>query len=153
MTTSPLYLDKQHPDVYDAMITAARQVKEAATAAGLSRILVELVNLRVSQLNACAYCLDVHARRALQDGEDPRRLAVLASWRDTDLFTPRERAALELAEAVTTLPPAQQRDEVHQRALAVLNPAEFSAVSWLAISMNAFNRLSITSRHPVRPES
>jgi AhpD family alkylhydroperoxidase len=147
----PLYLDKSNPDLYAALITAARGVSAAATSAGISPGLVELLCVRVSQINGCAYCLDLHTRRAVDAGESPQRLAVLDAWHETELFDEAERAALEWAETVTTLPGAEERLAIEYRVRESLSDAEFAAVSWLAVTMNAANRLSIASRHPVRP--
>ena len=88
-----------------------------------------------------------------QTGESPQRLAVLPAWRDTALFTDRERAALALAESITELPDQRSREHEEGYARRHLTADEFSAVSWLAITMNAFNRVSITSHHPVRARS
>ena len=145
-----VYIDKQHPDAYRALTATAQTVKEAAAAAGLDRTLVELINLRVSQLNACAYCLDLHTRAALRAGETTRRLGVLAAWRDTDLFTPGERAALALAEATTHPADAGAQTAAYAEARSALSDEEISAVIWVALTMNAFNRVSIMSKHPVR---
>jgi AhpD family alkylhydroperoxidase len=124
-------------------------VREAAESAGLDEKTVELLRVRVSQLNGCAYCLDLHIREAMEAGETVQRLAVLQAWRETALFTEKERAALALAESITELPghSVQGHEEAHAR--EYLSEEEFSAVSWLAITMNAFNRVSITSHHPV----
>jgi AhpD family alkylhydroperoxidase len=143
-------IDKQDPEVFDAFTLAARTAKVAAREAGLDRLVVELVSIRISQMNGCAYCLDVHVRVALGLGETPQRLAVLPAWRDTDLFTEKERAALALGESLTALPDHHLQDEDYAFAEERLTAEELSAVSWIAISMNAFNRLSIVSRHRVR---
>ncbi|WP_031011981.1 carboxymuconolactone decarboxylase family protein [Streptomyces sp. NRRL F-5727] len=145
-----IFLDKQTPDVFKAYVRTAQTVRDAADAAGLDRVLVELVNLRVSQLNGCAYCLDTHTRAALAAGETPRRLGVLAAWRDTRLFTPKERAALALAEATTHPAEADAQDRAYAEAREVLDDAALAAVIWVAITINAFNRVSILSKHPVR---
>ncbi|MDX2561669.1 carboxymuconolactone decarboxylase family protein [Streptomyces sp. TX20-6-3] len=145
-----VYLDKQSPAAYRALVHTADAVRATAAEAGLDRILVELVNLRVSQINGCAYCLDVHTRAALRAGETTRRLGVLPAWRDTELFTARERAALALAEATTAPADGLAQDRAYGAARAVLNDEEISAVIWVAITINAFNRVSILSRHPVR---
>ncbi|MFD4370466.1 carboxymuconolactone decarboxylase family protein [Streptomyces sp. NPDC058486] len=145
-----ILIDKQTPDAYKAYVRAAQTVRAAAEDAGLDRILVELVNLRVSQLNGCAHCLDTHTRAALRAGETPRRLGVLAAWRETEVFTPRERAALALAEATTHPAEADAQDRAYAGAREVLDDAALSAVVWVAITINAFNRVSILSRHPVR---
>lgn len=148
----PLYLDKSNPEIYGTLMAAAKTLAQAAADAGLDRRLVELVNIRVSQLNGCAYCLDLHVRKALEIGESAQRVGVLSAWREAALYTDSERAALDLAEAITVLPHPEERLDVEFRAREVLSDAEFAAVSWLAITMNAFNRVSITSRHPVRPQ-
>ena len=145
-----VFLDKAQPASYKAAAALAQEVGDAAEAAGISRALVELVNLRVSQVNGCAYCLDLHHQRAIEAGESERRIAVLSAWQETDLFTAQERAALELAESITRLLEPVERLYVEDMARAVLGDAAFSAVAWVAITMNAFNRISITSHHPVR---
>ncbi|GAA3089256.1 carboxymuconolactone decarboxylase family protein [Streptomyces roseofulvus] len=145
-----IFLDKQTPDAFKAYVRTAQTVRAAADEAGLDRILVELVNLRVSQLNGCAYCLDTHTRAALAAGETPRRLGVLAAWRDTQIFTPSERAALALAEATTHPADADAQERAYAEAREVLDDAALSAVIWVAITINAFNRVSILSKHPVR---
>jgi AhpD family alkylhydroperoxidase len=148
-----LFIDKQSPDAYRTMSAVAAEVAATAQAAGLDRLLVELVNIRISQLNGCGFCLDLHVRRALEKGETPQRLAVLPAWRDVDLFSATEQAALALAETITVLPEAHDRERERSRARKQLTADQFSAVSWIAITMNAFNRISIISGHPVRPRS
>lgn len=89
-------------------------------------------------------------RAALRAGETPQRLAVLPAWRDTELFTARERAALALAEATTRPADAAAQSAAYAQARGVLSDDEVSAVIWVAISINAFNRVSVLSKHPVR---
>ncbi|MFB6875307.1 carboxymuconolactone decarboxylase family protein [Streptomyces sp. NPDC056323] len=149
-TAGRIYLDKQSPAAYQALVKTADAARATAAGAGLDRIVVELVNLRVSQLNGCAFCLDVHTRAALRAGETTRRLGVLAAWRDTELFTARERAALALAEATTHPADALAQERAYAEAREVLGDDEISAVIWVAITINAFNRVSILSKHPVR---
>ncbi len=144
------YLDKAQPAAYKAAVGLSEQAGAAAEAAGLDRRFVELVNLRVSQINGCAYCLDLHHRQAIEAGESERRLAVLSTWSETSLFSDQEQAALQLAESITQLPEPDERGYVEDLARAVLGDAAYSAVAWVAITMNAFNRISITSHHPVR---
>lgn len=146
----PLYLDKAVPEIYAELADTSKQIRAAAEAAGLSESLLELINLRVSQINGCAYCLDVHSKKALRLGEDPRRLAVLQTWQETALFDDAESAALELAEVVTRLPAPAVREEVEDAARRVLGDEAYAVVAWAAVMMNSFNRLSIVSHHPVR---
>lgn len=151
-TTKHIFLDKQHPALWRALNGLGLKVKEAAQDAGMDAKTMELLNVRISQLNGCAYCLDLHVKEALQAGETPQRLAVLPAWRDTSLFTGKERAALALAESITELPGHSSQEQEEAYAREHLTEEEFSVVSWLVISMNAFNRVSITSHHPVRRE-
>lgn len=151
-TTQHIFLDKQHPVVWRALNGLGLKVRDAAAEAGMDRKTIELLYVRISQINGCAYCLDMHVPDALKAGETPQRLAVLPAWRDTALFTEKERAALALAESITELPDYQTREQDEASARQHLSADEFSAVSWLAITINAFNRVSITSHHPVRPQ-
>jgi AhpD family alkylhydroperoxidase len=145
-----VFVDKQSPQAYGALVQTAEAVRATAADAGLDRTLVELVNLRVSQINRCAFCLNLHTKAALRAGETTQRLGVLAAWRDTEVFTPRERAALALAEATTSPADATAQEAAYGVARQVLSDDEISAVIWVAIAMNAFNRVSIMSKHPVR---
>lgn len=151
MDTRHVYVDEQTPDAYRAMVTVATAVSKAAREAGLSRSLTELVNVRVSQINGCASCLDVHNARAAAAGVAAKQLATLPVWRDTELFDDREQAALRLAEITTTLPDHDTAEREYARARGVLTDDELSAIIWVATAINAFNRVSILSRHPVRP--
>ncbi|GAB7066203.1 carboxymuconolactone decarboxylase family protein [Mycobacterium hodleri] len=146
-----VHVDEQTPDAYHAMVTVATAVTKAAREVGLSRSLTELVNVRVSQLNGCPSCLEVHHARAAAAGVTDKQLACLSVWRDTELFDDRERAALRLAEITTTLPDHDTAEREYARAQEVLTDDELSAVIWVATAINAFNRVSFLSRHPVRP--
>lgn len=150
--TRRIFIDKQSPKAYHALVQTSEAVRTTAAEAGLDRTLVELVNLRVSQINGCAYCLHVHTRAALRTGDTPDRLGVLAAWRETELFTPAERAALALAEATTAAADTAAQDAAYAAARGVLTDDQLAAVIWVAVTINAFNRVSIMSRHPVRPE-
>ncbi|RKO22549.1 carboxymuconolactone decarboxylase family protein [Pseudarthrobacter phenanthrenivorans] len=149
-TTKHIFLDKQHPVLWRALNGLGLKLKEAAHEAGIDTRTMELLNVRISQLNGCAYCLDLHVKEAVEAGETHQRLAVLPAWRDTSLFTERERAALALVETITELPGRNVQEHEEGFARKHLTEEEFSVVSWLAITMNAFNRISITSHHPVR---
>ncbi|MER5640589.1 carboxymuconolactone decarboxylase family protein [Kitasatospora sp. NPDC002227] len=146
-----VFVDKQSPQAYRALLATAEAVRGVAAEAGLDRRLVELVNLRVSQLNGCAFCLDAHTRAAVKAGETVQRLGVLAAWRDTELFGPQERAALALAEATTHPADAGAQESAYAAARESLTEDQISAVVWVAVTINAFNRVSILSKHPVRP--
>lgn len=135
------------PTAYKSLSELDRQCDQAAADAGLSRILVELIKLRVSQVNGCAFCLRMHTRDALVAGENTDRLAVLAAWRETTYFTDVERAALEVAEDTASL-----THDPCPLAVSFLTRDQIAAVRWLATVMSAFNRVGITSGYPVGPE-
>jgi AhpD family alkylhydroperoxidase len=99
--------------------------------------LLDLVRLRVSQINGCAYCVDMHSRDALAAGETERRVFALPVWRETPFFTARQRAALELAEAMTRLA---------ERAAAQFTERELAELIWAITVINAWNRLGATAR-------
>lgn len=133
------------------MAAAAAELRSQAADVGLDRIISELVNLRVSQINGCAFCLDVHSAAAIKAGETTQRIAVLPSWRDTNLYTETERAALHIAEAVTLLSSERLSDEDYELVRQCLSDDEISLLILTAITINSFNRISIFSGHPVVP--
>jgi AhpD family alkylhydroperoxidase len=153
MSGSNFFLDKSDPASWRALNGLALKVADAAQQAGVPRSVLELVNVRISQLNGCAFCLDLHVRLAREAGASEQQLAVLPAWRETTVFTPTERAALSIGEAATELPGHQHLQAEMSAARAVLTDAQYSALQWAAVTMNAFNRVSILSRHPVRPRA
>jgi AhpD family alkylhydroperoxidase len=142
------------PEAFKLFYSASMEVEKAARAAGLDPKLLELVKIRASQLNACAYCLDMHTTDTLKKhGEDVRRINVLAAWRETDLFTEQERAALELTETITALSVTRDvPDEVYAYATKVFTEAQYQAVVWLIMIINGYNRLAVPGR-PKLPTS
>ncbi|MFF0990200.1 carboxymuconolactone decarboxylase family protein [Kocuria nitroreducens] len=154
MTASDhFYLDKADPRSWRALNGLSRKVADAAEDSGLSRALVELLSVRVSQLNGCAYCLDLHTGYAVEAGVSAQKLAVLAAWRETELFDDLERAALAIGEAVALLPDEETRLAELAVARAELTDEQYSALQWTAVAISAFNRVSVLSRHRVRPRA
>jgi AhpD family alkylhydroperoxidase len=151
MESEHVHIDRQSPAAYQALIAVATTARKNAQDSGLSRELVELINVRVSQINGCPSCLETHHRKAEAVGVTAKQLATLSVWRDTALFDQRQQAALRLAEITTTLPDHDTAEREYSRARAVLTDDEMSAVVWLAIAINSFNRVSILSRHQVKP--
>ncbi|WP_129658935.1 carboxymuconolactone decarboxylase family protein [Rothia uropygialis] len=143
------YLDKADPGAWKAIGALSAASAESARTAGLDRQLVELISVRVSQINGCAYCLNLHSQRAKKAGVSEQRLSLLPAWQDTEAYTDQEKAALYLAETVTLLPEGEDRDFAQLLSAGSLTDAQYSAVQWLAITMNATNRISIMSHHPV----
>ncbi|WP_030268083.1 carboxymuconolactone decarboxylase family protein [Streptomyces sp. NRRL B-24484] len=145
-TLAPLPLIGLAPQAFAAVNALHGAVEEAAAAAGLEPILLELVRLRCSQINGCVYCVDLHTTAARRAGEKDDRLAQLVVWRESELFTERERAALALAEAVTLVHDRTAGRDLHRAARAVLTESEAALVAWAATVVNAYNRIAITSR-------
>lgn len=146
-----VWIDKQSPAIYHALTSVALSIRNAAAAVDLSRAVMELVNVRVSQLNRCPYCLDLHERAAEEAGVTRQQLAVLAAWRRSpDLYSDQEQAALGLAEVVTSLPDEEITEREYAAARQHLSDDQMSVVIWAATTIGAFNRVSIMSKHPVR---
>ena len=143
------YIDKEHPKVYGAMLKAASASRTAAHEAGLGDDLIEMINIRVSQINGCSTCLSVHFPKALKAGVEQSTLDLQPAWREVALFSDEQKAAFELAESLTVIDPTIDRQAVNARAAAHLTTAQISAVEWTTTLINAFNRISIASGHPV----
>lgn len=111
--------------------------------------LLELVRIRASQLNGCAFCLDLHARDARAAGETTQRLDVLAGWREAPVFSDRERAALALTEAVTLLAGSGVPDPVIEDAESWFDSDELATLLFAVAEINAWNRIAVTARTPV----
>ncbi|MGV0749371.1 carboxymuconolactone decarboxylase family protein [Mycolicibacter minnesotensis] len=152
MIVTRIPVNKQSASVYRSYLDAAAEVRARAEEAGLSRTVLELVNLRVSQINGCAFCLNMHSKALLETGDTVQRIAVLPAWRDTQLFSDTERAALEIAEAVTWISDTHLDDVEYSLLREHLTDDQVSLLIWSAITINAFNRVSIMSRYPVRAE-
>jgi AhpD family alkylhydroperoxidase len=106
----------------------------------------ELVRIRASQLNGCAYCIDTHSKDARAIGETEQRLYALPAWRETPFFSDRERAALSFTETVTRLSETHVPDEAYEEIAAEFSPPEVAALLGLVTTINAWNALSVTSR-------
>jgi len=140
-------------DAHRGLLQLHSRVEKAAADAGLDQRLIELIKIRVSQINGCAFCNDMHTRDARKLGETDRRIFLLSTWRETDLYTEQERAALALAEAMTRLPEHQDvSDEVYTAATKAFTEQQYAVVVWTATVINAFNRLGVTTRKPLPPD-
>jgi len=148
--TKRIALGQRVPEIYQAMANLAAEVEKAAANAGLDQKLLELVKTRASQINGCAFCLDMHTHDALGLGESARRLFVLDAWRETDFFTEQERAALALTEALTRMSEhGDVPDDVYAEAIRVFSEEQYRVVAWAVIVINSWNRMAITSHSPL----
>lgn len=144
------YLDKAAPQAWKAAGAYSQSIAKAAADGGLLATEGELIKVRASQLNGCAFCLDLHTNEAREAGVSQQQLDLLAAWRETSLFTERERAVLAVAEAATLLPLSEESQADLFGARTVLGDDTFVAAEWVAATINLFNRISILSEHPVR---
>jgi len=143
-STDRISIYKVSPELYDAMMTLS-----TAAAKDVDPTIGELVKIRASQINHCAFCLDMHTHDARKQGETEQRLALVAAWQEAgDLFTEREQAALELTEAITELHNGHVPDEVYARAAQVFSDRELGQVIAMAVTINAWNRINVASRLP-----
>lgn len=136
---------KGAPAGYRAMAALNRYVEEC----GLEHALLELVKMRASQINGCAYCIDMHSKDARALGESEQRLYALNAWRETPFFSDRERAALALTEAVTEIGEQQVPDAIYAEASAHFSEEELVNLVLAIVTINGWNRLAITFRTPV----
>jgi AhpD family alkylhydroperoxidase len=141
-----LDFDAQAPRFSRAM----GQLDHAATTeldrAGIDSLLRELIRIRASQLNGCAYCVDMHTKDARAAGETEQRLYALAAWRETPFFTDRERAALALTESITLAAQTHVPDEDFAQAAKVFTEAELGALVSLIVTINAWNAIGVSTR-------
>jgi AhpD family alkylhydroperoxidase len=132
------------PDVFKAMAEVHRQTE----AAGLPGGLMELMKIRASQINGCAYCIDMHVKDALALGEDPRRLQLLPAWRESGLFTDAEQAGLAWTEALTRLHTDGAPDAVYDELGRHYSQKEIVALTWVVAVINAWNRMGVGTQQP-----
>ncbi|MET9465223.1 MULTISPECIES: carboxymuconolactone decarboxylase family protein [unclassified Streptomyces] len=140
--TPRMQLAKLAPEFYKAAVAL-----DAAASKGLDPSLVELVKLRSSQINHCAFCIDMHSKDALAAGEDVERLLLLAAWEESrHFYTEKELAAIELTEAVTVLTDGFVPDEVYDRAAKQFEEKELAQLIALIAAINVWNRIGVTTR-------
>lgn len=130
------------PDALKAMFA----MEAAVHRLGLEPILLDLVKLRASQINGCAFCMDMHHREALEKGESLQRLTLLSVWREAPFYTEREQVALAWTEAVTLVSESHVPDDVYDRVIEHFSPSELVNLTLAITTINAWNRFSIAFR-------
>ena len=130
------------PGAVKVMLDLGKYVHQS----GLEASLLGLVNMRASQINGCAYCLDMHSKDARAEGETEQRLYALNAWRETPFFSERERAALEWTEAVTEIGKGHVPDELYERVHKHFNDAELVNLTLAVVAINGWNRIAIPFR-------
>ena len=137
-----LEMHKASPEAYEAMRTLSRYSAEC----GLEASLLELVKTRASQINGCAFCLQMHTRDARKLGETDERLHLLAAWREAQIYTPRECAALAWTEALTLLTDGHAPDEVYAQVRAQFSDEEIAKLTLAIAVINSWNRIAVGLR-------
>jgi len=122
------------------------RLEQAARQGGIEQPLLELVRMRASQINGCAYCLDMHSKDARAEGESEQRLYTLSAWRETSFFSERERAALAWTEALTLIAQNDVSDDLYASVSAQFSESEIVALTIAIIAINGWNRLAIPFR-------
>jgi len=139
------------PDIYEVMA----HLQAVVNTCGLEPSLLELVKLRASQINGCAYCIDMHFKDACAAGETTQRLYLLDAWRETSLYSEQERAALAWTEAVTLIHEDGAPDDVYEQVRKHFSEKQLAYLTLAVVTINSWNRLSISFRMPPtyqRPE-
>ena len=139
---SRLNIQKVAPQAFRVMLGLETYIRNS----GLEPALLKLVKLRASQINGCAFCIDLHTKDARADGESEQRLYALSAWRETPFFTDRERAALAWTEAVTLINEAHAPDEVYNAVRQRFTDEEIVNLTMAVVTSNGWNRISIAFR-------
>jgi AhpD family alkylhydroperoxidase len=145
-TTGRLEFGSRAPGFLRALIQLDRATTKELDLAGIDPRVRELVRIRASQLNGCAYCIDMHAKDARAIGETEQRIYALSAWRETPFFTDRERAALAFTETVTMLADTHVPDEAYAAVAAEYSEQEVAALISLIVMINAWNAVGVATR-------
>jgi AhpD family alkylhydroperoxidase len=137
--TQRLDYQQQSPELFKKFVEFNMSLKKGA----IEEAIVDLVSVRASQINGCAFCVDMHVKQATIHGERPLRLHHLAAWRESPLFSPRERAALAWTEVLTQLPPHGVPDDVYERVRTQLSEKEITELTYSIMAINGWNRINV----------
>ena len=130
-----------YKDVPAGLTQVMLQVQHYVDNSGLDLKLLELLRFRISQINSCAYCLDMHYKEAMHAGEDPLRLISVSAWRETPYYSEAEQAALTFAETLTHMPAEEHSDDIHEELSKYFSKAEIANLTAAIITINMWNRL------------
>ena len=148
--TNKINMASEVPSMYKKLFDMEQEGKELIQNAQIEEGFSHLLKLKASQINKCAYCVRLHTKDALACGETIERISVVSAWEESDYFSLKERACLSLVEAITLVSYDQVSDTVYENAKEVLTKEELVSVEWLAILINSWNRLAISSRYIVK---
>ena len=137
--TQRLNYAQQSPELFKKLMDLTTAMNDGV----IEQKIHDLVHIRASQMNGCAFCLDMHVKAATMHGERPLRLHHVAIWRESTLFSPRERAALAWTEILTQIPAHGVQDDVYERVRVELSEKELSDLTFLVMAINAWNRVNV----------
>ncbi|HEY4144524.1 carboxymuconolactone decarboxylase family protein [Pinirhizobacter sp.] len=140
--TQRIDYQQQSPDLLQKFLGFSNALRKSS----IEDSIHDMVNIRASQINGCTFCLDMHVKEASLRGERPLRLHHLAAWRESTLFSPRERAALAWTETLTQLPAQGVADDIYERVRTQLSEKELSDLTFIIMSINAWNRINVGFR-------
>ncbi|WP_025663454.1 carboxymuconolactone decarboxylase family protein [Aquimarina megaterium] len=140
-----IQIDVSEPLAYKAMYTLGNYVRQSQ----LSDIHKELINIRVSQLNGCAFCINMHTKDALENGETQQRIFLLDAWQETDIFTEEEKVILQITEEVTMIHNKGLTTKTYQKAIENFDEKYVSQIIMAIININAWNRIAISTHKPI----
>lgn len=140
-----IQIDQVEPNAYKAMYALENYLQQSQ----LSKTHKELIKIRASQINGCAFCIDMHTKDALKLGESPQRIFLLNGWRETDLFTEEERILLQITEEVTLIHEKGLTSATYKKALELFDENYFSQIIMAITVINAWNRMAISTHKPL----
>ncbi|MDP2687005.1 MAG: carboxymuconolactone decarboxylase family protein [Aequorivita sp.] len=140
-----IQIDQVEPNAYKAMYPLENYLQQSQ----LSKTHKELIKIRASQINGCAFCIDMHTKDALKLGENQQRIFLLNAWRETDLFTEEERVLLQITEEVTLIHEKGLTSDAYKKALEVFDENYFSQIIMAITVINAWNRMAISTHKPL----
>ncbi|NHN24603.1 carboxymuconolactone decarboxylase family protein [Flavobacterium jejuense] len=140
-----IQLDIVEPNSYKAMFALEKYLQQS----DLKKVHKELIKIRASQINGCAFCIDMHTKAAIENGETPQRIFLLNAWKETTLFTEEERTLLKITEEVTLIHKKGLTTETYKKALSIFDQNYFSQIIMAITTINAWNRIAISTNKPV----
>ena len=140
-----IQINKVQPDAYEAMYALEKYIQHS----NIDKIHRELIKIRASQINGCAFCINMHTKDAMKYGENPQRIFLLDAWRETDLFTEEEKILLQMTEEITLIHKEGLTRETYQKALKIFDEDYIAQVIMAIVTINAWNRISVSTHKPV----
>lgn len=140
-----IQIDEIEPKSYEGMFALEKYLRNS----DLPKDHIELIKMRASQINSCAFCLDMHSKDALKNGETAQRLFLLNAWRETNLFTEEEQVILEATEEITLINQHGLSSDTYEKALSIFGENRLAQIIMAIVTINAWNRIAISTHKPI----